>query len=217
MGKISQGILGGVSGKVGNVVGGSWKGIDYLRILPASVANPRTPAQMDQRSKFITVINFLQPIKDFIRVGFKNYAVKMTQFNSAMSYNVKNAIAGTYPDYTIDYPNALVSRGGLAPALNGAASSTVAGLVSFEWDDNSGDGNAESSDKALLVVYNPAKNEAVFILDGANRITGVQEVTIPDNYSGDTVHAYIGFISEDGVSVSNSKYVGAVQIAEPIR
>ena len=61
------------------------------------------------------------------------------------------------------------------------------------------------------------KNEAVFILDGANRITGVQEVTIPDNYSGDTVHAYIGFISEDGVSVSNSKYVGAVQIAEPIR
>jgi hypothetical protein len=213
MGKISQGILGGVSGKVGNVVGGSWKGIDYLRILPASVANPRTPAQMDQRSKFITVINFLQPIKDFIRVGFKNYAVKMTQFNSAMSYNVKNAITGEYPDYTIDYTKALVSRGGLAPALNGTASSTVAGLVSFEWDDNSGDGNAQSSDKALLVVHNPAKNEAVFILDGVNRVTGVQEVTVPDNYSGDTVHAYIGFISEDGASVSNSKYVGAVQVA----
>ncbi|MDD4190768.1 MAG: DUF6266 family protein [Mangrovibacterium sp.] len=71
MGKISQGILGGVSGKVGNVVGGSWKGIDYLRVMPASVANPQTPAHMDQRSKFITVINFLQPIKDFIRVDSK--------------------------------------------------------------------------------------------------------------------------------------------------
>lgn len=213
MGKISQGILGGVSGKVGNVVGGSWKGIDYLRVLPASVANPRTPAQMDQRSKFITVINFLQPIKDFIRVGFKNYAIKMTQFNSAMSYNVKNAITGEYPDYTIDYTKALVSRGSLAPALNGTASSTVAGLVTFEWDDNSGDGNAQSSDKALLVVHNPVKNEAVFILDGVNRVTGVQEVTVPDNYSGDTVHVYIGFISEDGASVSNSKYVGAVQVA----
>lgn len=213
MGKISQGILGGVSGKVGNVVGGSWKGIDYLRILPASVANPRTPAQMDQRSKFITVINFLQPIKDFIRVGFKNYAVKMTQFNNAMSYNVKNAITGEYPDYTMDYTKALVSRGGLAPALNGTASSTVAGLVTFEWDDNSGDGNAQSTDKALLVVYNPVKNEAVFILDGVTRVTGVQEITVPDNYSGDTVHTYIGFISEDGASVSNSKYLGAVQVA----
>ena len=38
---ISQGILGGISGKIGNVVGGSWKGIDYLRIMPASVANPK--------------------------------------------------------------------------------------------------------------------------------------------------------------------------------
>ncbi|NLO03313.1 MAG: hypothetical protein GX126_13515 [Bacteroidales bacterium] len=213
MGKISQGILGGVSGKVGNVVGGSWKGIDYLRILPVSVANPRTPAQMDQRSKILTVINFLEPIKDFIRVGFKNYAVKMTQFNSAMSYNVKNAITGEYPDYTIDYTKALVSCGGLAPALNGIVSSTVAGLVSFEWDDNSGDGNAQSTDKALLVVYNPAKNEAVTILDGANRVTGVPEVTVPNNYSGDTVQAYIGFISEDGASVANSKFVGAVQVA----
>ena len=142
MGKISQGILGGVSGKVGNVVGGSWKGIDYLRILPVSVANPRTPAQKDQRSKFLTVINFLEPIKDFIRVGFKNYAVKMTQFNSALSYNVKNAIAGTYPDYTIDYSNALVSRGGLAPAMDGSVNSTVAGIVTYEWNDNSGNGNA---------------------------------------------------------------------------
>lgn len=213
MGKINQGILGGVSGKVGNVIGGNWKGIDYLRIMPASIANPQTPAQMDQRSKFITVINFLQPIKDFIHVGFKNYAVKMTQFNSAMSYNVKNAISGSYPDYTIDYPKALVSRGGLAPALNGAAASTVAGSVSFEWDDNSGDGNAQTTDKALLVVYNPIKGEAVTILAGATRGTGVQEVTVPNNYSGDTVHAYIGFISADGISVANSKYVGAVTVA----
>jgi hypothetical protein len=42
MGKISQGILGGISGKVGNVIGGSWKGIDYIRVKPSSVANPRT-------------------------------------------------------------------------------------------------------------------------------------------------------------------------------
>ena len=32
MGKIAQGILGGLSGKVGNIIGGSWKGIDYIRI-----------------------------------------------------------------------------------------------------------------------------------------------------------------------------------------
>ena len=46
MGKISQGILGGLSGKVGNVIGGNWKGIDYLRIKPSEVANPRTEGQI---------------------------------------------------------------------------------------------------------------------------------------------------------------------------
>ena len=76
MGKISQGVLGGFSGKIGNVVGGSWKGIDYMRIKPASVANPRTAAQVDQRSKFSIVLNFLQPMTEFLRVGFKLYAKK---------------------------------------------------------------------------------------------------------------------------------------------
>ena len=37
MATIKKGILGGVSGKVGNVVGGNWKGVDYLRSLPAEV------------------------------------------------------------------------------------------------------------------------------------------------------------------------------------
>lgn len=89
MGKISQRILGGFSGKVGNIIGGKWKGIDYMRVKPANVANPQTEGQVEQRTKFSTVLQFLQPISDFIKVGYKNYAIKMTQFNSAMSYIFK--------------------------------------------------------------------------------------------------------------------------------
>lgn len=213
MGVINQGILGGVSGKVGNVVGGNWKGIDYLRIMPASIANPQTPAQMDQRSKFITVINFLQPVKDFIKVGFKNYAVKMTQFNSAMSYNLKNAITGESPDYAINYVNALLSRGSLAMALNGAAASPSAGTIAFTWDDNSAEGNANTTDKSMLVVFNPTKGEATFILDGATRSSGSQDVNVPAGFSGDTVECFLAFISADGLSVANSKHVGSVVVA----
>lgn len=133
MGKISQGILGGFRGKVGNVIGGSWKGIDYMRVKPASVANPKTEGQVDQRSKFSTVLRFLQPMKDFIKIGFKDYANKMTEFNSAMSYNLKNAITGAFPDFTIDYANALISRGSLAGVLNGEVTSANAGNVEFTW------------------------------------------------------------------------------------
>lgn len=115
MGKISQGVLGGFSGKVGNVVGGTWKGIDYMRIKPANVSNPRTAGQVDQRSKFTITLRFLQTMTDFLRVGFKLYANKMTQFNAAMSYNLNNAITGTYPNFSVDYANALVSRGVFIP------------------------------------------------------------------------------------------------------
>lgn len=213
MGKISQGILGGFSGKVGNVIGGNWKGIDYMRVRPASVSNPQTEGQVDQRSKFSTVLGFLQPLRGFLKIGFRNYAIKMTEFNSAMSYNVKNAVIGVYPDYVIDFESALISRGGLTAALNPTVDTPAAGQVQFNWVDNSIDGNARPADRAMVLVYNPARNEAVYVTDGSARSIGNHTLTVPNQYSGDTVYAFIAFISEDGKEVSNSKYVGELTVA----
>lgn len=213
MGKINQGILGGFSGKVGNVIGGNWKGIDYMRVKPASVANPQTEGQVDQRSKFSTVLKFLQPMNDFIKIGYKNYANKMTQFNSAMSYILKNAVAGAYPDFTIDYASALISRGSLAGILNGAATSSVAGAIEFTWNDNSSEGNAQTTDKTLILAYNKTKGEAIFVTDGAVRTSETQTLTVPEDFSGDSVECFIAFISADGLSVANSKYVGSITVA----
>jgi len=213
MGIIKQGVIGAFSGKVGNVVGASWKGIAYMRILPASVANPKTDKQVAQRGKFTLTLKFLQPLTQFLKTGFKNYAVKMSPFNNAMSYNILNAIQGTYPNYTIDYPNALVTRGNLAPALNQAAASTVAGTVLFTWTNNSDEANASATDKSLLIVYNPGKNQAVTFSELGTRADGTQAVTVPHSFSGDLVHCYMGFITVDGKLVSNSKYAGAITVA----
>ncbi len=213
MGKINQGVLGGFSGKVGNIIGGTWKGIDYMRIKPSSVTNPRTQGQLDQRSKFSKVLNFLQPMSDFLRVGFKNYAIKMTQFNSAMSYNLNNAITGAYPNFTIDYSMALVTRGSLMGATNTNAVSDNSEEVEFAWSDNSGYGNAKPTDKALLLVYNPVKDMAIFDTAGASRSTGTQILSVPAEFAGDDVEAFIGFISEDGKEVANSVYIGSVTVA----
>ena len=209
---ISQGILGGVSGKIGNVIGGSWKGIDYLRIMPASVANPKTPAQMDQRSKFVTVIKFLQPMVDFLRVGFKLYAVKMTQFNNAMSYNLKNAITGAYPDYTIDFSKALVSRGSLAGASEANVASVSATEMTLSWADNTGTGGALATDKSLLLAYDTNTGTVVYNTAGAARSVGAQSLTVPAELSGGTFETFLGFISEDGALVANSVYVGSITL-----
>ena len=107
MGKIAQGILGGFSGKVGTVVGGRWKNIDYIRAKPISVANPRTEGQVNQRNRFSITLEYLQPNLGFIQKGYKAYAVGKTEFNAAMSYVLNNAIVGTAPNFSVDYSLAL--------------------------------------------------------------------------------------------------------------
>lgn len=208
MGKIGQGILGGLSGKVGNIIGGSWKGIDYIRIKPTSVANPRTEGQVNQRNKFTATLEFLQPNKDFINVGYKSFAIKQTAFNAAMSYVLNNAIIGVTPDFSVDYSSALLSKGILSKALNPTADLTTAGQVSFSWDDNSSENNAKRTDKAMLLVYNPIKNESTYQLAGAERMTGTDVLIIPNTYAGDTVELFMAFVSVDG-KVSNSSYIGS--------
>lgn len=209
MGKISQGILGGVSGKVGNVIGGSWKSINYLRVKPSSVANPRTEGQVNQRTKFTLALEYLQPNKEFLKIGYKAFATKKSEFNAAMSYVLNNAVSGTAPNFTIDYSQALLSRGSLSTPLNPSMDLTTAGQVDFTWSDNSSEGNANETDKAMLLVYNPSKKESVIITNGVARSIGSETVTIPTSYTGDTVEVFMAFVSVDGSQVSNSVYLGS--------
>ena len=131
MGIIKQGVIGGFSGIVGNVIGASWKGIAYMRIRPVSVANPKTDPQLDQRMRFTVTLRFLQPLTQFLKTGFKNYAVKMSPFNSAMSYNVLNRSWGRIRTTRSIIRMRWCPAGNLAPALNQVSASTVAGTVHF--------------------------------------------------------------------------------------
>lgn len=212
MGTIKQGILGGFSGKVGTVIGGSWKGISYMRSIPQSVKNPRTEGQVNQRTKFTVALDFLKPMTGLIQVGFKLYAQKQTAFNAAMSYILNNAIVGTSPNFSVDYNMALVSRGSLTGAVNAQATSAN-GAVNLTWDDNSGIGNGVATDKALIVALNPSRGESVFDAGGNLRSSGSEDIPVPAYWVGENVEVFLGFITEDGKNVSNSIYLGTVTVA----
>ena len=216
---MNQGILGGLSGKVGNVVGGTWKGISYLRSLPASVKDAKSIKQRIARLKMHLVVQFLQTCTDYVRIGFKGYAIKMSAFNAATSYNYHNGIAGEYPDLVYDYAGLLVSRGKLT-AVNDAICSAPAALrVAVGWIDNTGDGNASSTDSAMLLVFNPEKMRSVYLFQGANRSDGSVEMDVPRDFSGNEVHCYLGFADFANMVtgqakdyVSNSVYAGSVTV-----
>ena len=213
MGKINLGILGSFSGKVGNVVGGNWKGISYMRAKATSVSNPRTDGQVNQRTKFALVLTVLKPITGFLRVGYKKYAIKQTAFNAAISYILNNAVTGSSSaDYSVDLAKVLVSRGNLTGAVNALATSAN-GVITLNWADNSGSGNATATDKALIVVLNPTRAESVFDTGGNQRVAGTEDITVPADWVGESVEVFLGFITEDGKDVANSSYLGSVVVA----
>ena len=113
MGKIKQGILGGFSGTVGTVIGGNWKGVDYMRGKAASYTDKQSQAQLVQRAKFSLMSKFLAPLSAYLQVTFAKVALKKTGINAAFSYNIANAIMGTYPAFDVDFSKLLVSNGTL--------------------------------------------------------------------------------------------------------
>ena len=203
MGTINQGILGGFSGKVGPIVGFRWKSKYYIRARAAKVSNPRTPKQQEQRGKFATAFNFLKNIKPFIRIGYKEFTRERSAFNSAMSYMLKRAVTGDGKDVKIDFDRVLVSTGSLMPVFEGTATQDRDKMY-FDWQDNSDMGNAESADIAMLLVYNKDKETAVYDTEAALRSDRHAELSLPSDWEGDELVAYLSFCSADGSCVSNS-------------
>jgi len=210
MGHIRKGILGGFSGKVGTVVGASWKRTMYMRSLPKKNTNQRSLAQRTQMSKFAIVVALLRPLTAVLRIGWKRYANHQSAYNACTAYTLANAITGEFPNHQIDYKKVMISRGNLtqiqAPTLTGSS-----GKITITWKDNSGIGNAKETDKLLLALINPTKNEVITRYDETERSEESVTIDLP-HWTGNRAHIYMAFASEDGKDVSDSICYPSIQI-----
>lgn len=210
MGKIRQGILGGFNGTVGTVIGGSWKGMAYMRGKAQRIKNPRTEKQMAQRIKFGMAQKFVKVMTTYLQVGFRNYTQRQTATNAAMSHTVRNCMAGKYPAFGIDPSMVLVSSGSLMPGRF-CTVKVASNVATFSWEDNSDESHASIDDFAMPLIYNFTKGEAVFTTEDASRVDCKAELKLPSDWSGDQLSCYIAFASVQNNSVSNSVYVGDVK------
>lgn len=88
----------------------------------------------------------------------------------------------------------------------------ISGSIGITWTDNSGSGTALATDKALVVVLNPVRAEAVYETAGSQRSTSAHEIAVPAEWLGESVEVFLGFITEDGKDVANSVYLGSVEV-----
>jgi len=205
MGKINRGILGGFSGKVANIIGGSWKGIAYMRSQPVSVSNPNTAGQQSQRSKFSGVVglatyfltNLVKPLND-------RFAVKQSGYNLFVSRN----IAAFDSSSAFQTATGLeIARGNLLPVDNLSISGTDgSNSVTVVWDDNSGGSPVRASDELFGAVYNETKAEWGGGNSGLDRSTTTANITMPSAVdTGDVLYIYAAYRAADGTEVSNTE------------
>lgn len=210
MARIKNGILDGFSGKVGTVVGSHWRGINYMRAVSRKRRTTVTENQKVQQSRFALMRGFLKSMSDLLVIGYKGYALQMSEVNSALSYNLKNAVTGNYPDFGIAYEQVVLSRGALPNGKTPGAVAGAAGTVNFNWTDNSNTGKAKSTDKAILVAYCESLNETLYAI-APLRSAETGSLQVP-GFSGQTVQTWISFISADGKETATSVFTGAVNI-----
>ena len=203
MGKINQGILGGFSGKVGTVVGSTWKSINYMRALAVNVHDAKSEKQLCQRGKFRTVVNFTKTITPFLRVGFQEHEEGRSAVNAATSYLMLHAVEGCADETVLNFDKVRVSQGSLTTAAD-ATVQVAAGKATFSWTDNSDTGDAQATDTAMALAYNKDRQEAVYRMAIATRADGTAELTLPTSWDGEALAIYLAFCSGDGQHVSNS-------------
>ena len=208
MGKIKQGILGGFSGKVGPVIGSSWKGKAIIKARALSYNDRNSEAQQQQRAKFGLVSQFLSTVNSFVSLGFADKAKGITAPNAAMVINLEEAISGTFPNYEINYNKVVVANGTVDLPYD-PSGSVADGELTVTWADNSGQGDALATDNAMLLLYNTTQKKAVWALTDATRADRSAKITVPTAWTGDTAVAYLAMRRASNGNTSKSTYVGS--------
>ena len=202
MGKIIGGILGNFSGKVGNVVGGSWKGIGTLRAYNPVVSNPRTNAQVYNRDRFSIITAMASDIlSTVIKPCWDRFAVQMSGYNYFCSVN-RNCIDGALE---FSFGNFKLTNGKMQ-SITSLAHSMLADDHRFSFSTNCVDKFQQPSD---LLFYAVIDDKGVVVTSGGGTVTrnvgsfGVNSADI-DGYALGTLAIFVSFMRSDGSVVDSS-------------
>ena len=209
MGIIWQGILGGVSGRVGNVIGSSWKGIPVLKSRPLSVANPRTTQQVHFRDRLKKLVAIASPINSSIIIPLWNrFASRMSGYNAFIQANsdaFNSSLAFVPASFSI-------SRGRMAStAIINADIQAVNTQCLVTFSASIADSFQTDDDHPFVVITSSSGVLKAFEASSLSRAEGVITVNAMPGSSfavGDL--CFLAFRRPDGSVVSNTSFKALV-------
>lgn len=212
MAKLTRGLFGPISGKVGNMVFVTRNGKCYVKSLPKRSDKPATEKQIIQRAKFGMVMHFISPLSALINDSYKLIDRKKTGTNVAVKQILTEAISGEYPKLKIDFAKVSLIRGHLATPHATIMQPEGTDQLSFSWQMDK-QFNAHSGDELLVLIYCSPLSQ--FSYNPDLRIRRSEEtcsIQIPPVFAGHELHVWLAYRSEDHRSYSCSAYMGEVFI-----
>ena len=208
MATLSKGILGGFSGKVGPVVGATWRGMDVIRSRPKSSRRTPSERQLEQQLKFKLAISFLQPIKNIQSRFFGSGSGVKSRVNLAVSYTISEAIQMVAGLPELIFNKVLITRGELTSFQNAVLTTQPGGVLHLEWEDNSTQGDAAPKDQVSIVCYCAELNNWEIYEGIVMRSDLMADVTLPAYCLGKTMEVYAFLNNEKQTAASTSLYLG---------
>ncbi|WBV61107.1 DUF6266 family protein [Chryseobacterium camelliae] len=212
MARITKGILGGFSGKVGTIVGANWRGQDIIRSTPKPSSRPPSDKQLLQQTKFKLVIGFLQPVKNIQAKYFGSGSGSKSRVNIAVSYTISEAVQMTGDIPELIYSKVLMTKGDLAGFQSVTATPQSGQVISLSWEDNSQQGNATSTDKANIICYCEELRTYEIFESVAERSVTAANITLPPSYAGKEVQVWAFFHNAKETLACNSAYLGNLTV-----
>jgi hypothetical protein len=208
MGVINQGILGAVSGKVGPVVGGKWKGIPYLRsyVVPKYT---NTDDQKAQRGAFGACAGLARNIKlSIVQPLWDRLVTNMSGFNYFIKKNIGYF---TSPGFWVT--EAIKIALGDLQGIDGLAAEydNTTGEIDLTWEDNTGVNGALATDNLFIVVtdkYGNALYSNMLSDAQSQRSLETKTITTVPGQSLNDIFVFAGFHRGTGVDMKNSDSFG---------
>jgi len=195
-------------GKLGNLVFYKVGDKTYVRTRAGQFHDRKSPAQMAQRQRMQVMNRFLGSFRELFRITFAGEAGGRMAMQSAQSYNMRNALAGEYPDIYIDKSRVLLSRGPLPVPVSATVTAQPEGLF-IEWENSPDAASQHPYDTLLVMAFSPETDSSDYRFTEARRSEGsylwktalpITDGTLPD--------VWIAFRNRQETLMSDSFYMG---------
>lgn len=215
MAKILNNPFGGFSGRLGNVVGYSWKGLWCVRMRPAVVRNPRSEAQQTHRAMFAEEVRLAGRMRWALNIGFATVSdeLHMTPCNVFVKAN-QQAFSIENGNLSVDWKALVVSAGPVAPVALGVPQVSSDGVLDVAFEKNPLHMRADNYDRVYAYIYSPYLGTGYLAAPVYRRDRRIA-AALPDELVGQELHVFCFVVDSQG-RASETCYASVATSEAPI-